>query len=231
MMLAGKEIQPFLVFNSKNDVKKCEKLAHPQRSMLKSAINYDRMKIMTKPKSSNQAKRTIRPNINKVRAEIRRVAQLHDYDEQILLKFAEFVNGGAFKALEPDMNELKVAVIQAFGCSSYDQLKKETTFSFFVQDQKLKMNSKAAWLQAYRKFVGLPDSERDAISATSINGIDVLRNFLPWKVFDLNPKTATAEEIKKAFNILAKKHHPDHGGNPEVFERLKEMRDSLLAAY
>jgi DnaJ-class molecular chaperone len=61
--------------------------------------------------------------------------------------------------------------------------------------------------------------------------VDVLRNFLPWEVFQLNPKTATSEDVKSAFNQLAKEHHPDHGGNPDVFEKLKSMRDSLLAAY
>jgi hypothetical protein len=93
------------------------------------------------------------------------------------------------------------------------------------------MNNKAAWLKVYRKFVGLPDSERDSIGSSSINGVDILRNFLPWKVFVLDPKTATEADIKASFNKLAKEHHPDHGGNPEVFERLKNMRDSLLAAY
>lgn len=181
--------------------------------------------------SGSKSKRRNPPNANKVRAEIRKVAKTYQYDEQVLLQFAEFVHGGPFKAVEPSMQELKDAVIKAFGCASYTQLKKETTFSLFVQDQKLKMNSKAAWLKAYRKFVGLPDSERDAIGDTSINGVDVLRNFLPWKVFNLDPKTATAEDIKKSFNNLAKQHHPDVGGSAAIFERLKEMRDSILAAY
>lgn len=179
-------------------------------------------------KSSSQKKR---PNLNHVRARIREIANQHSYDEQILLSFAEFVNGGAFKPVELSMAELKLAVIAAFDCSSYDQLKKETTFQLFVQDQKLKMTTKEAWLKAYRKFVGLPDNERNSIGNTSINGVDVLRNFLPWKVFSLDPKIATAEDIKSAFNKLAKKYHPDHGGNAEVFERLKAMRDSILAAY
>lgn len=179
----------------------------------------------------SKSKRVRRPNVNKVRAEIRDIAQQHGYDEQVLFQLAEFVNGQPFKAVEPSMKELKVAVIQAFKCSSYQELKKETSFMLFVHDQKLRMTTKAAWLKAYRKFVGLPDSERNAIGDTAVNGVDVLRNFLPWKVFDLSPKTASAEDIKKAFNSLAKTYHPDMGGNAEVFERLKEMRDSLLIAY
>lgn len=184
---------------------------------------------MVKQTKSSSRKR--RPNINKIRAEIHEISRQYNYDEQVLLKFAEFVNGGAFKAVEPSMQELKQAVIDAFECSSYQDLKKNGIFKLFVQEHHLKMNQKSAWLKAYRKFVGLPDSERNAISHTSINGVDVLRNFLPWKVFQLDPKTATSEDVKSAFNQLAKEHHPDHGGNPDVFEKLKSMRDSLLAAY
>lgn len=172
-----------------------------------------------------------RPNVNQVRTKIRELAKEHQCDEQILFSFAEFVNGGAFKAVEPSMQELKDAVIAGFNCSSYNELKKNGSFQLFIKDHNLKMNNKEAWLKVYRKFVGLPDSERDAIGSTSINGVDVLRNFLPWKVFDLNPDTATAQDIKTAFNTLAKEHHPDHNGNPAVFEQLKVMRDSLLAAY
>ena len=109
-------------------------------------------------KVASKSKRVRRPNINKVRAEIRDLAQEHGYEEQVLLKFAEFVNGQPFKAVEPSMKELKDAVIESFGCSSYQQLKKETSFTLFVQDQQLRMTTKAAWLKAYRKFVGLPDS-------------------------------------------------------------------------
>lgn len=189
---------------------------------------------MAKKSSATSAKKrpTVkRPNANQVRARILEISKENGYDEAILLKFAEFVNGGVFKPVEPSMQELKDAVIKAFGHSSYAELKKDGSFELFVQEHKLKMNNKAAWLKVYRKFVGLPDSERDSIGSSSINGVDVLRNFLPWKVFALDPKKATEADIKASFNKLAKEHHPDHGGNPEVFERLKSMRDSLLAAY
>lgn len=184
---------------------------------------------MNTKKSSGKRKR--QPNINQVRARIREIANKYDYSEQILLDFAEFINGGVFKTVEPSMNDLKNAVIHAFDCSTYQELKKNGNFQLFIQDNHLKMNTKVAWLKVYRKFVGLPDSERNSIGNTSINGVDVLQNFLPWKVFNLDPKTATAKDIKSAFNQLAKEHHPDQGGNPEVFTQLKIMRDSLLAAY
>lgn len=184
---------------------------------------------MTKKAVSNKRKK--RPNANQVRANIRELNLKYKYDEQILLNFAEFVNGGAFEVVEPSMQELKDAVIAVFDCSSYKELQKNTSFKLFVQEHSLKMTTKESWLKVYRKFVGLPESERNSIGITSINGVDVLRNFLPWKVFNLDPKTAEVDDIKSAFNKLAKEHHPDHGGNADVFEQLKIMRDSLLAAY
>ena len=39
---------------------------------------------------------------------------------------------------------------------------------------------------------------------------------------------AGAEHIERAFRTLALKHHPDHGGDPVEFRRLKQARDSLL---
>lgn len=188
-------------------------------------------KKKTSSASTKKQSTSKRPDINNIRSRIREICRTNNYNEEILLEFAEFVNGGKFKPVEPSMQELKDAVIEAFGYSSYAELSKDGSFSLFVKSNSLKMINKDAWLKVYRKFVGLPESEKDSIGVTSINGVDVLRNFLPWKVFDLNPKDATAEDIKAAFNKLAKEHHPDYGGNPEVFERLKNMRDSILSAY
>lgn len=181
---------------------------------------------------SRTSKKRKKPNFNQVRQKIRQIAAEHSYSEDILLGFAEYINGGAFKLVKPKLAELKAAVLAEFKCKSYPQLKKNNAaFALYVQDNDLKMTTTAAWLKVYRKFVGLPESERNAIGETSINGVDVLRNFLPWKVFALDPTVATAEDIKSAFNKLALQHHPDHGGNSEVFQKLKLMRDSLLAAY
>ncbi len=41
------------------------------------------------------------------------------------------------------------------------------------------------------------------------------------------PKTATADEIKKAFRKAARKHHPDAGGSEERFKELNEAYEVL----
>ena len=40
-------------------------------------------------------------------------------------------------------------------------------------------------------------------------------------------RTATAEEIKSAYRKLAKKYHPDLGGDPEKFKEINEAHDIL----
>ena len=84
-------------------------------------------------------------------------------------------------------------------------------------------------MKLYRRWVAVPESERNQSGPTCINGIDVLENFRPWHVFGLDPKTATQEDVKASFRDLAKIHHPDAGGDARVFERLQKMRDSVLA--
>ena len=41
------------------------------------------------------------------------------------------------------------------------------------------------------------------------------------------PKTASADEIKKAFRKSARKHHPDAGGSEEKFKELNEAYEVL----
>jgi DnaJ-class molecular chaperone len=40
-------------------------------------------------------------------------------------------------------------------------------------------------------------------------------------------KTATAEEIKRAYRRLASQHHPDRGGNTEKFQQIQAAYDTL----
>ncbi|WP_228016570.1 J domain-containing protein, partial [Leptolyngbya ectocarpi] len=158
----------------------------------------------------------------------RNLAKQYEYEEQILLDFAEFIHGGKFKEVEPSMTELKKAVCQAFDCSNYQALKKNKAFKLAIAGRDFNFRSKEPWRILYREWVRVPENERNEIGPSTINGIDVLKNFRPWHVFQLDAKTATADDINGAFRQLAKKHHPDAGGDRRVFEELQKMRDSLL---
>lgn len=180
-------------------------------------------------------------------AKIQELVKQYGYDEQVLREFAEFAQSQpktrkkstttaskakgtkGTKPKELTMAELQAAVVAAFNCSDVKELKKHEAFKLAIVGRSLDLRKKEGWLILYREWVGVPESERHEEGPTCINGIDVLKNFRPWHVFSLEPKTATSDDINTAFRRLAMKHHPDHGGNREVFERLQKMRDSLLA--
>ncbi|BAW97615.1 heat shock protein DnaJ-like protein [[Synechococcus] sp. NIES-970] len=172
-----------------------------------------------------------RPNINYVKEKIAHIAAKYKYDPEILLEFAEYVNGGKFTPVELSMQQLKNAVVKSFGCKNYQELKKNGNFKLYVKDENLKLNLKTSWKKIYREWVDIPESEKNDIGYGCINGIDIFKNFRPWEVFELNPREASVEDIKTAFRKLALTHHPDHGGDQKVFAQLQHMRDSLLAAY
>ena len=152
-----------------------------------------------------------------------------------LLAFAERVNGAEFKeAPKPKvkaitMTTAKKAVLEKFACKSATELRKNKTFVMSMTGEEISLKTKDDWIKLYRRWVAVPEDERNKSGPTCINGIDVLENFRPWHVFGLDPKNATAEDVKASFRDLVKTHHPDAGGDPRVFERLQKMRDSVLA--
>ena len=152
-----------------------------------------------------------------------------------LLEFAERVNGSVFKspakpkAKAMTMTTAKRAVLAKFNCKSVTELRKNKTFLMSMTGEDIGFKTKDDWLKLYRRWVGVPESERGLEGPACINGINVLENFRPWHVFGLDPKKATAEDVKASFRDLVKTHHPDVGGDPRVFERLQKMRDSVLA--
>lgn len=177
---------------------------------------------------------------NVIEAKIQEIVSQHGYDKQVLQDFAEFVQSqpkprkkstttAKPKQKELTLAELQAAVVTAFSCSDVKELKKHEAFKLAIAGRDLNLRKKEGWLVLYREWVGVPENERHEEGPTSINGVDVLKNFRPWHVFSLDPKEATSDDINTAFRRLAKQHHPDHGGNREVFERLQKMRDSLLA--
>jgi hypothetical protein len=174
-----------------------------------------------------------------VESKIQEIVSQYGYDATVLLGFAEFVQSQpkprkrkdttkkvAVKALT--VEELKSAVLAAFECDDLKALRKNKAFKLATDGRALNFRTKEAWLVMYREWVGVPENERYEEGPTCINGIDVLKNFRPWHVFGLDPKTATTGDINAAFRRLAKQYHPDVGGDRRVFERLQKMRDSIL---
>lgn len=127
------------------------------------------------------------------------------------------------------MSDLKRGLVEGYGAKSWQELKKDPMFQEEVAGLGVKLNTQEGLRKLYRRHKGRPDDEQnpDKNRPGVINGVDVKRNFLPYKAFGLDPKTATKGDIKKAFRKLSKKHHPDVGGDREVFERLQKMRASI----
>ncbi|MBU6251221.1 MAG: J domain-containing protein [Cyanobacteria bacterium REEB417] len=90
--------------------------------------------------------------------------------------------------------------------------------------------TRGGWEKLYRENVALQQSERNRKARPGvINGVDIHKNYRPWQVFGLNPKTATRADVEAAFRRVAKQVHPDAGGRRRDFERVKKLRDSVLA--
>ena len=177
-------------------------------------------------------KRLTKPEVVALIAQIISEGKISD---EILLSFAEKINGGPFlspKAKKPKAMTLaaaKKAVLSNFDCKTVTELRKNKNFTMSMTGETIALKSKADWMKLYRRWIGVPPEERDQTGSNCINGINVLENFRPWHVFGLDSKTASKEDVKTAFRDLAKVHHPDKGGDKQVFERIQKMRDSLLA--
>ncbi len=171
-----------------------------------------------------------------VRGLIQALLAQPELSEADLLAFAQTINGAAFKdppppkPKPPTATEIKSKVLAHFRCKTVTQLRKDKNFQLSMTGEEVALKTKDDWLVLYRRFIGIPTNERNLEDGpTVINGIDVLQHFRPWVVFGLDPKTATADELREAFRRLIQVHHPDHGGDPRVAERLQTMKDSILA--
>lgn len=134
----------------------------------------------------------------------------------------------------PTIKEMRSAVFKVFGVKSTAALLANRDFRDSTAGDPPRTfkgkNANEEWREIYRSFVGVPKDERNLQEGGSvINGIDILKNFRPWHVFQLDPKTAKKADIDKAFRRLAMKHHPDMGGDRKVFEKLVSMKNSLKA--
>ena len=89
--------------------------------------------------------------------------------------------------------------------------------------------TRSDWERVYKSTIGVPQSERGMKARPGvIRGINIHTNFRPAFVFGLKPGYKAAD-VNTAFKQLARTNHPDVGGRRKDFERLKLMRDSLIA--
>jgi hypothetical protein len=182
------------------------------------------------------AARSKKLTLAEVRALIQTLLVKGELGEADLLTFAQTINGGTFKdppptkPKPPTAAEIKNKVLTHFHCKTVTQLRKDKNFQLSMTGEDVALKTKDDWLVLYRRFIGIPANERNLEDGpTVINGIDVLKHFRPWVVFGLDPKTATADEVREAFRRLIQQPHPDHGGDARVAERLQTMKDSILA--
>ena len=49
-----------------------------------------------------------------------------------------------------------------------------------------------------------------------------------WKVLGV-PVNATVDQVREAYRVLVKKHHPDLGGDPELFHRVQSAMEKFEA--
>jgi len=181
-----------------------------------------------------------------VRAEIARIAATDGTDARILEGFAEFVIKNykkkdktstkvSTKGEKPPslaLSKLKAAIYQYFEVKNTTELRRSGSFKMATDGiDELDLSLKATWEKLYRKFVGVLPGEENQQGYGCINGVNIFDYFNPWQAFGLDPKAATAEDIKQAYRDLSKKYHPDvlDTGDAEVFDRINTMYQSISA--
>lgn len=172
----------------------------------------------------------------RIQKEISRLSEEKGIDPSLLEQFARFVldqETASDQSTKPlTINQLKRAIYDHFGVNSTSELKRSNAFKMATDGMgKLNYSYKATWEQLYRKLIGVLPHETQEEGYGCINGIDIFKYFQPWKVFGLDPKTATKEDIKQAYHNLSKIYHPDSSksGDDKIFNRINTMYRSLVA--
>lgn len=177
------------------------------------------------------SKKSINPTILD---RIKTLSREEGIDAYLLEELALFVidNQKAKRPKPLPMKALKDAVFKHFEVKNTTALRRNSGFKMATDGmEKLNLRLKQSWETLYRKFVGVLPGESSEIGDSCINGIDIFKYFQPWKVFGLDPKNASSEDIKKAYRNLSKQYHPDNkdSGDSRVFDRINSMYQSISA--
>ncbi|HAN75332.1 MAG TPA: molecular chaperone DnaJ [Planktothrix sp. UBA8407] len=174
-----------------------------------------------------------------VQDEIARLSQSQNVDANVLEQFANFViqnYNPKNKRSTPELSitAIKQAVYHHFKVKNTQELKKSGLFRMSTDGMDtLDFRLASTWKMLYRKFVGVLPNEKNQEGYGCINGINIFNYFKPWRVFGLNPKIATKEDIKKAYYNLAKIYHPDNPttGDRKIFEQIDIMYQSIIEVF
>ncbi|MEB3247904.1 MAG: DnaJ domain-containing protein [Merismopediaceae bacterium] len=129
------------------------------------------------------------------------------------------------------LQQLKEAIYQYFEVSDTETLRESGRFKMATDGMgKLNLSKKETWERLYRKWIDILPEEQNQQGYGCINGINIFEYNRPWQIFGLDGKTATEEELKKAYRYLSKIYHPDNQetGDRNIFERLEKLYKSLI---
>ena len=203
------------------------------------------LKTATKPKSTKTGttktdKEQTSVQLNSyLQNEIARLADMYGASTSVFEEFARFVIEN-YEKKEPiikppkrlTLAQIKTAIYQQFSVKNTTELKKSGAFKMATDGMDtLNLSVKDGWEKLYRKFVGILPGEENQQGYGCINGINVFNYFKPWQVFDLDPQTATTQDIKNAYYRLSKIYHPDvpETGDAAIFDSLSVMYKSICA--
>jgi DnaJ domain len=204
-------------------------------------------------KKQTQASATKEITLNSyIQTEVAALLDLQTIDAKTLEDFAKFVienhkrkEPKPAKSAKPKqakpakpkpltLTQLKAAVFNHFKVGDLKTLKALENFQMATSTLgKLDFSKKTGWEIIYRNFIGILPEEVNEGGEGCINGINIFKYSMPWIVFNLDPKTATTEDIKSAYRTLSKIYHPDipNTGNAEIFDRLTTFYNSLTEKF
>lgn len=177
-----------------------------------------------------------------VLVEIDRILGLQEVNREVLEQFARFVIANhknkaekSAKVKKLKASEIKAAVYDYFGVGEKRTaavLRKSSRFLMETEGMDLpSLASAEGWKMLYREFVGYLPGEESQVGYGCINGVNIFQYFRPWRVFGLDPATATQQDKKDAYYALSRVYHPDNKdtGDPRIFDMINNMYASISA--
>lgn len=173
-----------------------------------------------------------------IQDEIARVSELHSISSDILKDFALFVTKN-YEKPDPkpkklNLTQLKAIIYKEFSVKDTPSLKKSSSYQAATSNlPQLNLAKTESWEAIYREVIGILPHEENETGYGCINGVDIFKYALPWKVFDLDPQKASTDDIKSAYRQLSKVYHPDNPktGDAKIFDRLTTFYNSLTFKF